>query len=199
MALTDVQRERFYVYSKANWSVFSDRVIQDFFHNEQNIELLLRGLDGEEVCQKELEDRFRKHLFRMRFVKFLISTIKYYTIGQMRLNHKNDTRNQLIFDRPVSDEGGGTLGELLLGKQSLQEYETVFNDPAQFQASFSNEHLSQAFAALSQKQQLITTFYYALCYQDNEISRIIGVSQQAVCKTRNLALQKLRLTMLERG
>ncbi|RKP51327.1 sigma-70 family RNA polymerase sigma factor [Cohnella endophytica] len=130
----------------------------------------------------------------MRFVKFLVSTIKYCTIDQLRAHHKNDSRQILIFDRPVS-EGGGTLGESLLGKKEIRESEPTTANPSQFQASFQNECLSQAFTALSQKQQLITTLCYALCYQDNEIARMIGVSPQAVCKMRNLALKKLRLDM----
>ncbi|WP_159881395.1 sigma-70 RNA polymerase sigma factor region 4 domain-containing protein [Paenibacillus puerhi] len=198
MALTEVQRGRFYEYSVENRSVFSDRVIQDFFQKELNIELLLKTLDGDTDSQKELEERFRKHFFRVRFIKFIVSTIKYCTIDQTRYNQKNDTRNQLIFDRPASEDGDGTLGELLLCTKMKPESEPIFSDPVQFQTSFSNDVLANAFAALTQKQQLIATLCYALCYQDNEIAKIIGVSPQAVCKTRNLALQKLRLAMLER-
>ncbi|MFC5470159.1 sigma-70 family RNA polymerase sigma factor [Cohnella suwonensis] len=197
MALTEVQRGRFHEYSKEKKSVFSNRIVEDFFSKEQNIELLLRANDGDNESQKELEERFRKHFFRVRFVKFLVSTIKYCAIDQMRMNQKYDIRNQLIFDRPTS-EGNGTLGELLLCNQKLPESEPIIANIDQFQASFSNEQLASAFMALSHKQQLIVTLSYAMSHQDNEIARIIGVSPQAVCKTRNLALQKLRLAMPER-
>lgn len=116
----------------------------------------------------------------------------------MRLNQKTDSRNQLIFDRPCSEEGDGTVGEMLLGFQNLTNVEPLITEPSQFHASFLNDHLANAFAALSPKQQLIATLCYALCYQDNEIAEMIGVSPQAICKTRNLALQKLRLAMPER-
>ncbi|MFD2658986.1 hypothetical protein [Paenibacillus thailandensis] len=198
MALTDEQRERFLCYCKENRLIFSNRAVRSFFEIEENIELLLKALDGGEDFKKELEDRFRKHFFRIRFIKYLSSTIKFCTIDQMRLNQKNDWRNQLIFDRPASEEGDVTLGELLLGKKEQIESETIILEPSQFQASFSNEYLSQAFSVLSQKQQLITTLCYAFCYQDKEIARLIGVSPQAVGKTRNIALQKLRLALLER-
>lgn len=198
MAFTDVHREKFSGICNSNKFVFSDRVVQGFFQQDIHIDLLLKALNGDEDGQRELEEKFRKYFFRVRFVKFLVSTIKYCTIDQMRLIQKNDTRNQLIFDQPVSEEGDGTLGEWLLGKKQPQEFEPIINDSSQFQASFANERLSRAFAALSRKQQLITTLCYALCYQDNEIARMIGVSPQAVCKTRNLALQKLRLSIPER-
>lgn len=194
--LTTAQREQFRKYRYANRSIFSDRVVHEFFQRDHHIELLLRAHEGEDECRRDLEDRFRKHFFRMRFVKFLSSTIKYYTLDELRIHRKRDTRIQLILDRPSSEEGDGTtLGELL-GTASPQRSEPV--TPAQFQASFTNEQLATAFAALSPKQKNIATLFYALCYHDNEIARMLGVTPQAVCKTRHLALQKLRQRMSER-
>ncbi|RUS46742.1 sigma-70 family RNA polymerase sigma factor [Cohnella sp. AR92] len=201
MALTPVQRERFQRHCEENRLVYSDRVIRDFFLTDRHVVLLLRALDGEEEGRKELDDRFRKHFFRIRFVKYLVSTIKFCTIDQQRQHRKNDNRYPLIFDRPSSAEGDGgeTLGERQLSKQIQSESEAILADPDQFKVSFSNESLSRAFAILSPKQQHIATLYYSLCYQDNEIARMIGVSPQAVSKTRNLALKKLRLALIERG
>ncbi|MNJ75765.1 Sigma-70, region 4 [compost metagenome] len=87
----------------------------------------------------------------------------------------------------------------MLVKNIAPETDSLITDSVQFQASIMNDNLAQAFATLSQKQQLIATLCYALCYQDNEIARMIGISPQAVSKTRNLALKKLRLAMPERG
>lgn len=197
-SLTSAQRSRFYDYCNENRSVYSEQVVQNFFKIEQNIEILLRAIDGDSTSQRELEDRFRKHYFRVRFIKYLASTIKFCTIDQLRMNRKIDTRNQLIFDRPCSEEREGTVGEMLLGIQYLPESEPIITNPSQFHASLLNDQLAKAFAALTPKQQLIATLCYALCYQDNEVAKIIGVSPQAICKTRNLALQKLRLAMPER-
>jgi len=197
MYMSEMKDDKFVRYRNENQVVFSNRIIQDFFSEEHHVELLLRMLDGEEGAQKELEDRFRKHFFQVRFIKFLVSTIKFCSIDQVRHNRKHEMRNQLIFDRPVSEEGEATLGEMLLVTTASQT-EPIISDPVQYQASFVNEKLSKAFSALSPRQQLITTLYYALCYQDNEIARILGVSAQAVGKTRNLALNKLLLAMLER-
>ncbi|WP_372237745.1 hypothetical protein [Paenibacillus sp. P46E] len=133
-------------------------------------------------------------------MKFLVSTIKFYTIDQIRISKKNDFRNPLIFDRHISNEGEGdiTLGEMVMCNNQILPSEPAISDSAQFQASFTNAHLVEAFSNLSQKQQLITTLCYAMCYKDNEIAKIIGVSPQAICKTRNSALQKLRFSLSER-
>jgi len=198
VTLTELQRKKYTKYRCENKSVFSNRVVQDFFQDEMNIVLLVRSLDGEAGCQAHLEERFRKHFFHMRFIRFLVSTIRFCSIDHMRLTQKNDKRNPLIFDQPLSEEGESTLGELLLGHHTSSN-EPIIKDPSHFQASLTNEHLFQAFSKLSKKQQLITTLCYALCYQDNEVAKMFGVSPQAVFKTRNVALKKMRLAMLERG
>jgi RNA polymerase sigma factor (sigma-70 family) len=198
MLLSDEQKRQFREYCKANKEVYSDRVVQTFFQRDENIELLLEAHEGNQDSERELEERFRKHFFQIRFLKFLVSTIKYYTIDQIRLNQKNDMRYQLIFDCPSSDEGEATLGDMLC-KHEIPTSETFFTEPSEFQDSFTNEELAKAFAVLTTKQQVIATLGYALCYQDNEISKIIGISPQSVGKTRNLALQRLRLAMPDRG
>lgn len=199
MVLSEDERQRFQEYCKRNSSIFSNRVVQSFFKKEEHVILLLRTLDGNHHSKKVLDDKFRKFYFHIRFVKFLVSTIKYCTIDQLRNCRKNEMRQQLIFDRPASDEGETTIGEILLNKKASYYSESTTSDPTHFQSTFTNERLTYAFTMLSHKQQLITTLCYASCYQDNEIAKILNVSPQAVCKTRNLALQKLRVAMTGGG
>src|SRR5690554_319198 len=102
--ITNEGKLRFIDYCNSHHLVFSDRVVLNFFQEEQNVLLLLLAINGDMKAQGELEDSFRKYFFRIRFIKFLISTIKFCTIDQLRLNQKKDQRNQLIFDRPLSEE-----------------------------------------------------------------------------------------------
>ncbi|OBZ16335.1 hypothetical protein A8L34_27030 [Bacillus sp. FJAT-27264] len=198
MALTERQRELFRSYSSTHQSIFSERIIQEFFNKDQNIELLLKSLEGDSESQEQLEIRFRKHFFQIRFIKFLSTTINYCTLGQMRSNQKNDSRNPLIFDQPVGgEEGNGILGELLLTSGTKPDSEPIYHNPSQFLEAISNEGLENAFVSLSSKQQLIITLSYALGYKDKEIAKMIAVTPQAVSKVRNLALKKLRSAIQE--
>lgn len=199
MNLTDVQLKRFQEYSIEYNTIFSNKVVQGFFQKEQNITLLLNALDGDKNSQIGLEEGFRKHFFRIRFIKFLVSTIRYCAIDQLRLNQTNDRRNQLIFDNSRSKDDDRTFGEFLQRNQMYFESQSYTSDPIEFQAQFKNDLLANAFATLSHKQQLITTLCYALCYKDNEIARIINVTPQSVNKTRNLSLQKLRLALSKKS
>ena len=200
MIVSEIQKRRFEKHINCNKSIFLNPVVKHFFQKDENIHSLVKALDGNLEAKRELEENFRKHFFRIRFVSFLISIINYSTINLTRLSQNNDIHYQLTFDHPTLDrEDGTTLGEILHDSHELPLSEPIISDPAKFQSYFNNEGLAQAFARLSLKQQLITTLRYAMCYQDNEIAKFFGVSQQAVSKTRNLALRKLRIALRERG
>jgi DNA-directed RNA polymerase specialized sigma24 family protein len=197
--LTVDKNFKFTKYCKEQPYLFSNPIIVSFFKKEKNILLLLDAHAGKLDAQKELEETFRKHFFRIRFINFLVSTIKFCTIDQLRMNHKRNLRNQLTFDRPLSKDADTTIGERLLNKQHHQLADQTISDPLAFQTSLENEQLSNAFSILSDKQKLITTFGYSNLYQDNEIALILGVTPQAVGKTRKLALKKMRKVLLEEG
>ncbi|AZK45957.1 RNA polymerase sigma factor [Paenibacillus lentus] len=200
MILTKSQRKTFNNYYQKNESVFSNGIVSSFFQNEENIVLLLKAVDHEHKYLPELNEKFRKYFFRVRFTKYLVSTVHYCAIDLMRQNHKMKKRNMLIFDSPISDKDTSvTYGELLLSKHATQPSDIQNFSLSTFPDSITNDHLSKAFSSLTRRQQQIITYSYVLCYKDVEISRLLGISQQAVSKARNKALRRLRLIIEEGG
>ncbi|MEK4060934.1 MULTISPECIES: sigma-70 family RNA polymerase sigma factor [Paenibacillus] len=200
MSLSDIQKKKFCHYKAINKSLFSDQVITGFFQIEDNILLLLESIEGDHDARKLLDDNFRRHFFRIRLVKYLSNTIKYCSIDHMRINRKYEQRNQVIFDQPLSEEAeGSNLGELIQYKFAEMPKEESFTNPSHFQETISNENLAKAFSSLTDKQKYVTTLVYAMNYQDNEVSKICGVSPQAIRKIRVSALDKLRKAMQRRG
>jgi RNA polymerase sigma factor (sigma-70 family) len=162
--------------------------------------LLALTLEGNLESKLELEEAFRKYFFRIRFIGYIVSTIKFRSIDQMRRYQKYKERNVLVFDRPVSqDSEATTLGELYLQSSKKEPIETYPSDPDSFQTSMRNELLDLSFSMLSSNQKIIVTFCYALSYQDNEIAHFLKISPQAVSKSRNTALKKLRFALAGRG
>lgn len=200
MSLTSTQKEIYCDYKASNKSLFSNQVITDFFNIEEHVLLLLKSIGGDNHARKLLDDKFKRHFFKIRFVKYLSSTIKYCSIDQIRKIRKYEYRNQLIFDQPLSGETESTtLGDLLQLKYSESPNEDSFTSPSRFHQTISNEHLAKAFLTLTEKQKYVTTLVYVMSYQDNEVSKICGVSPQAVQKIRVSALKKLRKAMIGRG
>ncbi|MCR8845082.1 hypothetical protein NQ117_15475 [Paenibacillus sp. SC116] len=196
--INEEQRNRYVQFSRVNKVIFDDRVMQDFFSQESNIALLLSTLDGDSVSKQKLEDNFRKHYFRIRFVKYLVSTIKFCAIDQFRVNQRVQTRNPLIFDQPtIDDQSTATLGELL-SVQAEQSTTSEILNSEQFKACISNEALEHAYVQLTPHQQLVIALVYGMSYRDNEVATTMGVSPQAVCKSRNAALKKMRTFILNK-
>lgn len=197
--LSETESQKNTLFSESPRSFRSDRIIQSFFTNEENVRLYYKSKNGFIESQCELGERFRKHFFQIRFITFLVNTIKYCTIDQLRNQQKRNTRFSLIYDQPLSEEReSSTFGEML-AKHQDDLSEKLTTDPASFESSLQNESLAHAFSKLSEKQRLTITLRFALGYKDNEIARILGVSAQAVGKTKNTALKKLKVLMMEGG
>ncbi|CAH1200599.1 hypothetical protein PAECIP111893_01487 [Paenibacillus plantiphilus] len=112
-------------FCNQNSSVFAEPVVREFFNDEHRIMLLALTLEDNQGCNFELEEAFRNYFFRIRFIKYIVSIIKVYSIDQMRRYQKYNERNVLVFDRPVSqDSEASTLGELYL--QSMKKDPIVF-------------------------------------------------------------------------
>lgn len=195
------RNQKYLEYRNNNKTIFEDRVVQEFFKNDDNVELLLRTLGGDTKSKDELEVRFRNHFFRIRFIKYLVSTIKFSSIDQLRSNQKNDVRNPLIFDHPASsDEGSSsTIGELLCSQLQEPFEKPTIIDPTKFEESLTNINLESAFSKLTANQKLVSSLVYGMSYQDNEVSKIMGVTPQAVSKTRKSALTRLRSYLTREG
>ncbi|MEC0123392.1 sigma-70 family RNA polymerase sigma factor [Paenibacillus pabuli] len=189
---------QFEEYKHQNPALFHNRVVLHFFEQEKHQKLLLESMRGEAGKEEELNEAFRKYFFQFRFVTYVTSSLKFMSIDQMRRNQRYAARNVLIYDRPSSDESSVCIGETMSAYQTsgdiLQSDERYMN----FQEGFVDEQVEVAFESLTDKQKHVTTLYYGQGYHDHEIANRLQVSQQAIAKTRNTALKKMK-TLLEKG
>lgn len=135
---------------------------------------------------------FQKFIFQIRFTKYLSSLIRFADIEYHRKRKRIEERNQLIFDKPISDQSDFTLGEHLLQRDNYQDHYIPPYEPEMFLASIENTSLHVAFSKLTERQKYVITLAYSACELDTEIAQTLEVSQQAVTKTRLLALNKMR-------
>ncbi|MGG3743234.1 hypothetical protein [Paenibacillus chibensis] len=89
----------------------------------------------------------------------------------------------------------------ILGEESFccSERSSHKNDNGNYHFDFKNEQLELLFNSLTEKQQTITTLSYGLCLKDYEIGRLLNITQQAVSKTRNLIIKRLRRSLSEKA
>lgn len=134
---------------------------------------------------------FQKFIFQIRFTKYLSSLIRFADIDYHGKRKRVEERNPIIFDSPIGDEGELTLGEQLLQRNQMNTKNPICK-PDLFLASIEDAALYNAFSKLTDRQKTVITLAYSACDLDTEIACALQVSQQAISKTRLLALKKMR-------
>ncbi|MBO8163441.1 MAG: hypothetical protein H0Z34_06930 [Brevibacillus sp.] len=187
-------------YREQHSKLFEHPIVQRFFENRAHVDALGKYLmEPTEENRLELESSFKRFFFRFRFTKYLQSLITYANIDFHRKRRRDEHRYRLVFDIPLNEEGDISLGELLYHLSAPSVTEPVFYDPKQFLSSIEDERLYAAFSQLTQKQKVVVTLAYSACALDTDIARLMGISQQAITKTRLAALRKMRKAFTPSG
>ncbi|WP_339276270.1 sigma-70 family RNA polymerase sigma factor [Paenibacillus sp. FSL W8-0426] len=196
--VTQTWSAQFEEYKQQHPALFTNRVVATFFEQEKHQRLLIQSIRGEEGKEKELNESFRRYLFQYRFITYITLSLKFMSLDQMRRNQRYATRNVLIYDKPSAEDSDTRLGETITAYQASYEAPMTDEQTIRFRGGFENEQVESAFERLTEKQKKVTTLYYGQGYFDHEIASSLQVSQQAVAKTRNAALKKMK-TILARG
>lgn len=197
LSLTKKDLQLYKHFYKANPYLFNNIIIENFFKNPNHVDMLIKVLTNEtEESRVELDDTFRRFLFRIRFISYLNTKIKYSETDYHRKLRKDEYRNVLIFDKPVDDEETCvSYGEYLLAKKSYQQKEDevkITINPKTFMNSILDDRVYLAVNQLTERQRIIITLAYAANLTDTEIAYILNITQQAVTKTRSTALTKMK-------
>ncbi|UNK17131.1 sigma-70 family RNA polymerase sigma factor [Paenibacillus sp. N3/727] len=173
----------------------NDFIVQRFFSYPEHCLLLSLFLNGQSLKYwKQLENAFCDFYFEVRFTKYLSSTIKYAFIDYQRKKERREERNPVIFDMELNEENNQSFGEKY-SPQSINDEVNASPNPEDLLDSISDESVFNSFSDLTITQKKILTYTYSMSYLDKEISRILSISPQAVSKSRNTALEKIRRRM----
>lgn len=141
---------------------------------------------------EQLNQTFKTYVFAVRFTKYLSSLIHNGGIDFVRKMKRNEEREQVIFDRQVSEEDETAIGEILAAIYQGDDMPQVTINPDVFQQQLDNEWLYEAFSRLTNRQKYVITLAYSAMSRDIEIARLLHITQQAVSKTRIGALRSMR-------
>lgn len=195
-ALTHNELMTFEHYAAVHAVAFQNPVIQSFFRHTPHVITLVSALTGDLESWSRIQQAFQQHLFHLRFIRYLASIVQLSTLSFIRSNQKIQHRNPLIVDGPISKDNRGDRPLFLEFNPSIDFY---FKQCSSFAETIEDEKLYGSFRLLTRKQQEIVMMSYVLCYRDTEIAQSLRVSPQAVFKTRQKALRKLRSSVTEKG
>lgn len=168
-------------------------IILGFSSNPENALVLKKYLEEPNTMnQEKLNKAFKIYIFAIRFTKYLSSLISNSRIDYLRKVKKDEERELLIYDKPLSEDEDMALGEILSNVYHKDDMPQVTIDPEAFQAQLNNEWLYAGFSQLTPKQKFVITLAYSSCSRDSEIAMLLNVTQQSVSKTRKVSLQKMK-------
>lgn len=172
---------------------FSQPIVKSFLSDNTHHTLLENALEFPSKKNIELLDNaFKIHFSEIKLIKLISSTIYYYSIDFDKRIRKERSRYPLIVDKPTNDNNEILFKDLIVSDFNIDSYLEMNNN---LENLLEDEQLINALAKLTKKQKFILNAYYNLELKDVEIAKIMGVTQQSISKSRNRALEKLRLLL----
>ena|GEM_PF-907183 len=168
-------------------------IIKKFLADPVNMALFKKYVQAPSTAQFErVNQAFKVYVFAVRFTKYLASLIHNGRIDYVRRLKRNEEREMVIYDKPISEDEETAIGEMLGVIYQGDDLPQVTVDPEVFQGQLNNEWLYEGFSRLTSRQKYVITLAYSAMSRDIEIARLLHVSQQSIFKTRMVALRNMR-------
>ncbi|MCL6477430.1 MAG: sigma-70 family RNA polymerase sigma factor [Peptococcaceae bacterium] len=171
---------------------YKNPIIINFFQKKETRLLLEKVLESPSKENREkIDDAFREYYVEIRLKRFLSDLIHYTSINFDKDRRRQMERYLLILDAPVNDlENESTFAEILPSEQKLEQI--LLEKETRLEEIFTDQNLSKVIHYLTAKEKRILEYIFIMNMSDTSISKTLGVSQQAVSKTKKRALSKLR-------
>lgn len=183
---------RLYKFIEENGEFLNNPLIKDFLSSRKNYMLFKQAICQPTSYNKEqLDIAFRTFYFHIRFTSYVSSTIYFHGINIDKNIRKTNFRFPLTLDKPVSNDSDLSYKDLA---EYIDDYEIESDNILDY---ISDPDLYRALQVISPKQREVLYLVYIKGYNDTEVGYLLNKSQQAVSKTRNKALKKIRLKMEE--
>lgn len=175
--------------------ILTNELIGSFLAVSENVTLVKNFLDSPSRENRiNIEKAIRNFFISIRLIKYISNLILYCEIDFQRKATRVRQRNHLIYDKPLEGDSCISYGELLLNRSYSNEFgNTNSSDPQQFKEMILDQQVYSAFMRLTPKQQKVITLVYCANKKDTEVSVLLGVTPQAITKTRVTALKKMKI------
>jgi RNA polymerase sigma factor (sigma-70 family) len=173
-------------------------IIKSFLDIPENMDLLEEVINNPtNMSMKKLDDTFKEFYFKIRFTSYLSQAIYFNAINYDKKVKLFSDRNKSILDRPVKEDEGGTLIDLL-GSTEWKEGQEVCIDSSKIEDHLTNYSLYKVVQQLTDNQRQLLSLAYIYGLNDSEIAAYLNKSQQAVSKCHKKALKRLK-EIIENG
>jgi RNA polymerase sigma factor (sigma-70 family) len=139
------------------------------------------------ALKREINYNFNLYYYKIRLISYLSKLIYFEAINYDKNARKIAYNFPLILDK-TSKHGETSLVEQL----SDSNIKPDFIEYIKMEDHISDYNLFKAITKLTDRQKEILFLTFIKDLNDTEVAQILRISQQAVTKTKNKALEKLR-------
>lgn len=173
-------------------------IVESFLREDKNYFLFKNAIiDPTEENKHRLDLAFKQHYKQVKMISYISKLIYFYSIDFDKKISLNNQRQLLNLDTPISTEENNTTSKLDIltsSKEDLTylEFENIQKD---IKEHISNDILFASLNLLSDKQLEILKLIYIVNYNNKEVAKLLGESEQTVSYNHKKAIKKLRNSM----
>ncbi|WP_157796253.1 sigma-70 family RNA polymerase sigma factor [Bacillus xiapuensis] len=187
------------MFLQENKEFFGHVIVQSFLKKKENKCLLIEAIcTGNKDIRKKIDTEFKKFYFQIRFTTFISDTLYYNAINYDKRIRKIAQRHPLIINKPVGEEDGNTLEDVLMDPYAEIKIEDLLQSSS-IEDYIVDSVLYEALKELPPKQKQVIDLAYVKGLSNTEISKRLGKTQQAVSKLHKKALEKINKTIIQKG
>lgn len=176
---------------------FKNPLLRAFLADQEHLDLYKQYCKSPNDCIKKIiNDRFVSFYIRIRAISYF-SKIIHFTARHFDIERrKYENRYVLSLDSTGGDfkeginESKFTLKEFLVDETATRHFQE--NLEKEIGQHIQNPILYKAILSLNERQKQILYLSYITNISDTEISKQMNVTQQAISKSKNNALAKVR-------
>lgn len=149
--------------------------------------------------EKELDDKFKNHYTKIRFIKYMSTLIHFSAIEYDKKHNSYNKRYPLTLDQPLNSENETTMIDILVkhDQDIFNDIQDKYTDSENLTEYFECPYLILAINELKPKQKLILKYKYIDNLKNTEIARMFNDSPQNISKMIKKILKNLRKTVEE--
>ena len=175
--------------------MIQNRLLHTFLTDKKINNLYLDYMGNPSPDKKEeIEKLFQTHVYKVQLLTYFSKILHFESQRfDKKIRHLHTTQ-PLILDKNM-DDGETTLLDLIGETQTSYEYRSLgstLTDPNNLTSLFDDKLLHDIISKLSAKQKEILYLLYIEGIPEIEIAHKLAITKQAVNKTKNQTLKKIR-------
>ena len=173
--------------------LIQNRLLKSFLENEKVSKLYKSYLENPAPHTRDTIERlFKIHVRKIQLLSYFSHVLYFESQRYDKQIRHNNQVNQLTLDKGLND-GENKFIDLIPDESIDNDSEWIHSDFTHLEVIFEDKQLYNIVSKLGSKKKYILHSIFVDNLTEEEISKKLGISKQAVNKAKNQAFQKIRL------